>query len=178
MSIIDKTYFAFGFCEIPMTEVSNGYSSELNTSEGARINQYIVFFEREYLNKILGVAMTELFYSELAKDPVEEKWQTLKDKLADSTNKISPIANYVYCSYLHEQEKMLMNRATAVVDKVENQSVISNYTKIKQSWDKMVSMNSTFFYWLYTNKDEYETEEVKFDFTKWAELLITQNYGL
>lgn len=178
MSIIDKTYFAFGFCEIPMTEVSNGYSTELNTSEGARINQYIAFFEKEYLNKVLGVSMTDLLYSELEKETVEEKWQILKDKLAEDTNKISPIANYVYCSYLHEQEKMLMNRATAVVDKVENQSVISNYTKIKQAWDKMVSMNSTLFYWLYANKDEYETEEVKFDFTKWAELLITQNYGL
>ena len=53
MSLIDKTYFLYPPCEIPITDSSNGYSSSLVEKENTRIALSINIYEREYLKLIL-----------------------------------------------------------------------------------------------------------------------------
>ena len=101
----------------------------------------------------------------------------MKNKLVDADNKISPIANYVFCHYLYENEKTLINRASATTPKAENAIVISNYTNIKQAWDEMTVLNAELFVWLFKNKETYETEEVDMAHNGWFELLEKQSYG-
>ena len=177
MNLIDKTYFRNPPCELPLTDESNGYSANLTAQEDARINRYIVIRGKEYLRKALGSDLADLFLAEIAKDEPEEKWVALKNKLVDKDNKISPIANYVFCHYLYENEKTLINRASATTPKAENAIVISNYTNIKQAWDEMTVLNAELFVWLFKNKETYETEEVEMAHNGWFELLEKQSYG-
>lgn len=178
MNLIDKTFFYNPPCEIAFTDESNGYSNELTTRETSRINSSIAIYQGEYLSKVMGLDMAELFISEVSKEVVDEKWALLRDKIVDSTNKISPIANYVHFHYLRNNELGIINRANAVIAKAENAQVTSNYPLMQSSWSAMITLNNALFYWLYKNYKEYETEDVKFNFNGWIELLEGQNYGI
>lgn len=178
-NLIDSTYFK-GLLSLPDLNVStnnDGFSSKLKSEILDDIDDYITRYEKEYLVSVLGIDIyTEFITNYFVPIPIQ-KWTDLVAKLVDSDNKISPIANYVYFSYLNNKEVELAFRATSVTKKVDNSNVVSNYPKMKIAWDNMVTMNKELFTWLQENSDTYCTE-YDYDYTSWNGLLENQHYGL
>ena len=188
MSLTDKTYFLYPPCEIPITDSSNGYSSSLVEKENTRINLSINIYEREYLKLILGEELYADYILDTKKDSIdrEQKWINFEQQLLSFneiisetvTLKTSPIACYIYCNYMIDNELNITQKATATNDKSQNQTVRSNYPFIKKAWDIMVSYNYTIVEWLLENKDEFEIDNKEYNRNGMAFLLKPQTYGI
>lgn len=188
MSLIDKTYFLYQPCEIPITDNSNGYSGSLIERENIRINMAILIYEREYIKLLLGEELYNDYILDSKKETEdrEQKWINFEEKLLSFnevisetvTMKISPISCYVYCNYLIENESNITQRATATKDKSQNQTTVSNYPLIKKAWDIMVSYNYTVIEWLLENKDEFEIDNKEYNRKGMIYLLSSESYGI
>lgn len=161
MISIDKTYFQLPPNEIPMTDASNGYSSELTDNETLRINNTIYRYKDEFLRSIMSDALYLEYVASLT-TPVE-KWTTFEEKLNNASLKISPIANYIFCGWLVENRVKLNNRATVTVEKSQNSVVVDTYPIYKASWDDMAKQMELFCLWLDDETlalyEDYETEK-------------------
>ena len=188
MSLTDKTYFTYPPCEIPITEQSNGYSSSLVDKESIRINLFITIYEREYLKLILGEELYSDYIADSKKDEEEreQKWinfeqlfLSFNEVISETvTLKTSPIACFIYFNYMIENELNVTQRATATVDKAQNQTVKSNYPLIKRAWDIMVAYNYTVVEWLLERKEEYEIDNKEFNREGMKYLLKPETYGI
>jgi hypothetical protein len=172
MSLIDNTYFAFEPLYIPNASTNTaGISQKLATDKSVEITRLIAKREKEYLVKMLGLKIYNLFTVGLAASPtIEQKWVDLRDKFIDSTNKLSPIANYCYCYYLRNKPTTDVG---VVSQKVENAILLDPSFKIVDVWNDMVQQNYDICQWLVDNCDTYEDEENDILLP-----LYVENYGL
>jgi hypothetical protein len=172
MTLIDNTYFSIEPLYIPNAGTNTaGISQKLTSDKTLEVNRLIVKREKEYLVKMLGTKIYDLFIAGLAATPtIDQKWLDLRDKFVDSTNKLSPIANYCYCFYLRN---MPTTDLGIVVPKVENATLLSPATKIADVWNDMVQQNYELCQWLVDNCDTYEDAEHDILLPPYVE-----NYGL
>jgi len=178
MTLIDKTYFQVEPLYIP-NAVNNtpGIAQKTKADKDSYIDLLIVRREKEYLKELLGLDLYTLFMAGLAEVSVAQKWVDLKAQIVDETNKISPIANYVYFFYLRQQKTTDVG---IVRPKVENAEIVSSAYKQCDTWNDMVELNYEICQWLIDNSTTYETETVLYPL--WVEdeglLKIVNTFGI
>lgn len=172
--MITKEYFRKGLLFLPNILIeSGGIDPDISTKYNNIIDDAIERYEEQFLCKLLGLKVYEEFKQGLEATEKEKKWTDLKDKLINSESLRSPIANYIYCGYLQENETELIG-TNSNIPKYENKTVVSNFEHIKNAWNDMVLQNLTLIDWLYKNKETYFTEFDRID--DWNEILEKQTY--
>lgn len=120
------------------------------------VNNYISYYETEYLIKVLGKEVYEQFSEYLQseeKEPVK-LWDDLKSMLVGTMGgmKISPIANYIYFFYARNHQ------CDVTVNGVKKDSdvgdLVSPMGKMVSAWNSMVIMNADLYKWLDTQHIE------------------------
>lgn len=138
-----------------------------NAQGQALITQFITQYENEMLQKALGYELAKGFVANITDNT--DKWKNLRDGVEftgsnsrmtkwvgfkDETNKISPIANYVYYKMLDDG---VIDLATigAVVPKGENADRTYPMLKQKEAWNRMVDMLRILHDYLRLNRTTY-----------------------
>nr|DAO67721.1 MAG TPA: hypothetical protein [Caudoviricetes sp.] len=120
------------------------------------VNNYISYYETEYLIKVLGKEVYEQFSEYLQseeKEPVK-LWDDLKSMLVGAMGgmKISPIANYIYFFYTRNHQ------CDVTINGVKRDSdvgdLVSPMGKMVSAWNNMVRMNADLYKWLDTQHIE------------------------
>lgn len=120
------------------------------------VDNYISYYETEYLIKVLGKEVYEQFSEYLQseeKEPVK-LWDDLKSILVGTMGgmKISPIANYIYFFYArNHQSDVTVNGVKKDSDIGE---LVSPMGKMVFAWNDMVRMNADLYKWLDTQHIE------------------------
>jgi len=99
MSRIDSTYFVRERL-LPLSSGAVGVPSARSTNKATVLNDFIDYYEPEFLKLILG---NEL-YTEYIVDYATEKWAAFDALIIDATLKDSPIADYIFCKYWADQD--------------------------------------------------------------------------
>jgi len=169
MPLIDYTYF-IGVISIPEVADSNGGASPIM---GDTVNTvFIGRYETPYLRKALGYAFAKAFLDGLQIDPTEQRWLDIKGgkeyTIADkkfywpgfvNDEKISPLANYIYCEYMRDNA----TTTTAVGEakpQIQNATMASVTQKISRAWTDMKRMteydyDNSIQHFLQNNLDTY-----------------------
>ena len=159
--LIDSTYFR-NIVKLPIGEYSD-------------IDQYIEQYEKEVLINLLGydqyTEMMVAYNASIAEvDPVAlpAKWENLINGMTYTysdrsihwnglinSDKISFIANYVFCKYLKEHQTA-MSGAGATQPKNENSVVVDGVAKYADAWNNFVKLYG------YIGQDCYEPSCLNF----------------
>jgi len=118
-------------------EQSIGQVSNPGTFQSVQI--FIDQYEPEFLKKLLGVTLSNLFLAGLESDPINERWVELRDQ----TDLKQMLVRYVY--YWYTRDNVSFTAGTGEVKaKNENSNPISPALKQCKSWNDMVSMARLF----------------------------------
>lgn len=169
MSLIDVTYFKFDPIKVNGLESSNGFSAELATNLEVELQRAITIYEKPYLTTLLGIDL----YEEYVASITDVKWNNLKAKLADSKLKRSPIANYVYYSFMKDK-KYAYGDIGAYIPKVENMNSVDQNLVLKQAWNDGVMQTIEVCQWLSANSLTQGWANLV-DETDWKSLLKRQS---
>lgn len=175
MSLIDETYFAYEPCYLGTFEGSNGYG-QVEEPKLLAVKRSILRFEPKYLQLLMG----EELYSEYVSSISNAKWLPLKQKLLDTTNKISPIANYVYF-YHRKEHKFESGDTVDYQTKKDNMVAVQPETKMINAWNDMVELNIVVCKWIWDYIICAETPAIEttatWDYSQWEEYLLTKENG-
>lgn len=182
MSLINEKYLQNEPCNLGVASPSNGYADEAVGSELKALKRAIIRFEPLYLEMLLG----EDVYAEYEADSDNAKWQPLVDKLVDSDNFISPIANFVYCMQRMETYISSNGHADTITKGSDNTLVVDPRHKVMIAWNDMVRLNAKVCKWIIDNIITADTPTIELeneiDTTYWTEsstyasaLLQTEN---
>lgn len=176
-TIIDHTYFVLNI-NLPQATTSEG----IGTIQGF-INKY----EPDFLNKALGYNLAKAYLVGIAEMTPDQKWKDIRDGaeytngtnsnkwmgLQNSTTKLSPIANYVYCKFM--DDKATDNTLVGVSKpKQSNATREDGETKNVKAWNEMVGWLHNLREFLYYNRETYPEWE-----NKRSEVFSTKNvWGL
>lgn len=170
-NIITYEYFR-GSLNLPQT---------VNAEGQALLTQFITQYEREFLNKVLGYELAKGLLDNIASN--DPKWKDLRDGLIftnsrnqddewvgfkDETDKISPIANYVYYQFVKDQITEVAGVGT-VKPNAENAERVYPQLKLQEAWNRMVEMIRILHDYLrlsYTTYPEFLTYTGRFNFKK------------
>lgn len=159
--LIDYTFFQGNILISGI--VSPEVSPSLTTSAiNGDIENYIAYYEREYLVKILGENVYEQFSKYLESDKSEpvEIWEALTDLLVTKIGdkcKFSPIANYIYFFYARNHQSDVS--VNGVKKDSDIGDLVSPIDKMVRAWNDMVKMNSGLYEWL----KKQDMEDWRFD---------------
>lgn len=123
---IDATYF-IGEINIPNVD---------QPSVLENLNLFIKKYEKRFLILLLGDTVYDDFINGLSEDPIPVKWSELRDRLINSEDKESPIANYVYYWYMRDQS----TTSTGIGEtkpNAENASIVRSSDKQVRGWNEM-----------------------------------------
>lgn len=161
MPLINHTYFIGA---LTIGDISQGNSPVVGNTVNAT---FIPKYEKDYLLKALGYPLYKAFTEGLEEDPIAQKWLDLRDGVDYTVNdrlyrwdgfvndeKVSPIANYVFCEYLTVNAVQSMGVGTAANDQ-QNATRWTPADKIQRVWSDMQDMNDSLEHYLYHHKDEY-----------------------
>lgn len=157
--IIDYTYFLSGSIRISGLPLNGVTPSATNGVLIDLLQYFIIEYEKEYLENILGDMYSE--FSEYIKSESlgVGKWDRLKDMLTDNISegdfilKKSPIANYVYYWFLRDAQTEAT--ITGVKKDGEDGSLVSPERKLVNAWNDMVKMNLKIYQFLDSNQKDY-----------------------
>lgn len=159
--LIDKDYFILNV-NLPQASISEGISL---------IDKYIARYETDFLDKALGYELSKAFRTGISgptESSYDQRWidilsgaeysyGDLTDRwmgMRDSTKKISPIANYVFCKFI--KEKATDNTLVGVSKpKQSNATREDGETKFKDAWNEMVKWMRNLREFLYVNQSTY-----------------------
>lgn len=133
--------------------VSPDVAPSLTTSAITRdIDNYISYYETEYLIKVLGKEVYEQFSEYLQseeKEPIK-LWDDLKSMLVGAMGemKVSPIANYIYFFYARNHQSDVS--VNGVKKDSDVGDLVSPMGKMVSAWNGMVKMNADLYEWLDT----------------------------
>lgn len=144
MQLIDGTFF-IGELTIPHLDT-------VGVSE--RLDVFIKKYEKIFLTLLLGESTYNDFMAGLEENPIPAKWQTLKDLLVDSTDKESPIANFVYFHWMVDKITQTVGLGESKA-KAENSTIVNNDPKRVRAWNEMVI-------WVRSKKPFFETNKVDY----------------
>lgn len=150
MNLIDYTYFQKRLLALPNLQ---GVVLE-------QLNDYIPVLQEKYLDVILGVKLKKQFLEGLEEPVILDKWLRLRDgyvyDVSDISyewkgfvraDKISPIANYVFCNLITNNQ--FRNEGIGETrSKSENSVIITPQYRVSQVWNDMVEMNKTLYHFL------------------------------
>lgn len=163
-TLIDNTYFTG----------SIAIAQKSQAEVAANLTAYIMQYEPEYLQKVLGYSFYKDFIAGLEEDPVPQKWAdllngadftSLDGKLkhwagfvaGEGASKLSPIANYVYWQF-RMYNSTLTTGTGENVSMNENSVQISPARKMCDAWNTMVNTNWVLWEFLFVNKDTYDLD--------------------
>lgn len=145
---IDPTYFIQGL-EIP----NKTGLHQVNVSIDNSIDWYISVYEPEILTILLGATLYAELLAGLAVLPTPAtKWTSLKNKIVDSTKKISLIANYTYFKYANDKINLGIS---------DESPVFFNVDRTVKAWNNMVVMNKSLLEFLAENEIDYPNFNVQ-----------------
>lgn len=168
MSLIDQSFF-IGSVKVPnLTGVGIVPAANLEN-----LYWFIATYEAEYLRLVLGETLYNAFIAGLKVVPIADKWQNLKSKMIDSTNKISPIAGYVY--YHIERDRITSTSSMGQVKPVaENAESAINTDKMSQAYNGSIRAGRIVRNWISENASTY----LEYTETELSELHTLNNYGI
>lgn len=157
--IIDQSYF-FGKLNLPQTG---------NTDGVELVDSFITTYEKEYLQKILCYSLWKAFSEGIdgSGEPSEQRWidllegaeyewkgKTVKWNGFENSDKLSPIANYVYYRFIEDDavNTTLVGQST---NNQTNATRVNPVSKMIDSWNRMVEMNKVLFQFLKVNEETY-----------------------
>lgn len=133
--LIDATYF-IGEINIP------------NVDQPAvleNVNLFINKYEKKFLILLLGQSVYDDFINGLSENPIQNKWIDLRDKIINSEDKESPMANFVYYWYMRN----FATTSTGIGEtkpNAENASIVSGVDKQVRAWNEMSD-------WVWVNRE-------------------------
>ena len=115
-----------------------------------QLNDYIPVLQEKYLDVMLGVKLKKQFLEGLEESVILDKWLRLRDgyvyDVSDISyewkgfvrvDKISPIANYVFCNLITNNQ--FRNEGIGETrSKAENSVIITPQYRVSQAWNDMV----------------------------------------
>lgn len=152
MGFLEATYFR-GELLIPNLNAFAGSSAVNNViaAQQKLLDIFISKYEKKFLTELLGRDLYEKLVEETCNTAnILPQWETLKNKLFNENEWISPAANYVYYWYM-------LNGAssTSGVGEVRtlanNAELTSPLPKMIRAWNEMVDMNKEFEEWITCN---------------------------
>lgn len=167
--LIDRSYFV-GDINIPNTS---------NAAVGSLLDWFILKYETEFLDKVLGYELHKAFKTGLQEVSIPQKWIDLRDGVeytnvqgkprfwhgllaavsGDVSFDNSPIANYVYYWYMrnsHTQTSAMGEKKS----KTENADNHSPANKMARAWNEMAECVRELVDYMNANKTDYpEWEE-------------------
>ena len=149
--MIDYTFFQDGLLMVDGA-MALATPSPTNRAIEERINWYINRYEPEYLCKLLG----EELYNDFLVSEESALWDEFRKLVADTSARVSPIANYVYFFMVRSSQA----RATINgVKKDGEESLVSPNEKLVCAWNDMVAANRKLYVWLCRNFRNVQTEQ-------------------
>lgn len=160
-TIIDSSYF-FGDLYIPqITE----------PSVLATVNKYIVKYEPEFLQDVLGYTMAKNInaypfllngaeFNNPYKGGAPDNWKGLKVDLG-SGKYWSIIANYVYVRYMQDNISFSTGSGEKVIDQ-QTSKTVSPVMKIKRAWDEMAKEIQTLIGFLQSDRLTYSSYQYSY----------------
>ncbi len=155
MTTIDRTYF-WGKIKLDIPEANLGVSPALTTSTSNDLAQYTGRYQDEYLHLLLGSQ-----YDSYCAAPTSEEWAGLDALLFDTSNKLSPIANYIFCQYWSDKDTLVSTAGTTKGIKKDSVTV-SNKVKTDWAWNEMIVWTMEAIQWLIDN-DKRPEDEITWD---------------
>lgn len=154
MSILTSSYFV-GEYKIPYISGN----SELDTANLADLNRIITIREEEYLTKLLGSTLYDDFIAN------QSTYQELKDKLYDSSNKISPVTGY--CFYWWKRQTAVSETGHGSTEsKHENSSNMGGGLVMAQAYNTAIRKGIELINWILDNEDDYPDFDPDLNFFK------------
>lgn len=146
--ILDGTYFQ-GELYLPLIknkEEVEGLAEMMQTIGENTLEWFIAKYETEFLKKILGEKLYSNFIAGLKVDPIDPKWEALKDSLfiKDERFSFSPAANYVYF-YVTVNGKTSTTLKGEVLEEQSYAKAVTNGDKLVKPWNEMCRQISKFY---------------------------------
>lgn len=161
-SLIDYTFFTTG--RLIINNLSD--SGFVGTGTQADIAQYIIITEKKILKRFLGDDLYTAFVAGLAQTVVDARWTALKNKLVDSTNKLSPLANFTYHTWLQDHQTV-QTAGETVKYTASDTTPFMNVQMVCDIYNDGVGDLSEVYDWLEENAATYpEWEQEAFDFAR------------
>lgn len=151
--IITASYF-HGTLTLPNIKTSGGtgVAQAVQTVGELELESFMLQYEREFLQKLLGRKLAADFTAGLSEDPVAEKWQDLKDQIYMKHDGYyySPVANYIYFWV------MQAGRTTTTTKGEQKPTqdyalVASESRKMVRAWNDMLPMIDEIRYFILRN---------------------------
>lgn len=119
---------------VPGVEGEVGLPTEATTVANAVLNDFIAFYEPEFLTYILGADL----YAEylVGREIVGDKWKTFDAYMFNPTLKDSCVADYIFCKYWADQDTTVGD-GTHLVNG-ENQNRVSYQNRSLKVYNRMV----------------------------------------
>jgi hypothetical protein len=159
MSQIDYTYFQKGPIAIP-----NLGTDGVKLANKNDLDTYITIYEEEYLRRLLGDDLYVAYIAGIAVVTPAARWTALRSQLLDSSNKISPIASYVW--FMYKQDTQVVTTGSGD-KKTANAGMEGSFNDKKaiNVFNKLVADSGDIYDWLEDNAATYpEWEQEDFDF--------------
>jgi len=130
----------------------------------AEVTRFIVKYEPQYLDLILGADLSAAYQAAISVNDdlgegiepavIETRWTDLQAKLRDNTNKLSPIASYVY--YFIIRDRMTQTAALAETQaKGENSDIVLNTDKMMRAYNDSMRKGKVIYDWVVENETTY-----------------------
>lgn len=155
---IDETYFDNEPIYLTGLKQSNGYNPDVSGENLSALNKALKRFTKAYLKQLLGSDV----YSEYESSEDDSKWDSLKDVLIDDEDKISPIANYVYFFFRHENS-VVTGSTGDFIDKMDNMQSVTIAYKLTNAWNDGVCLNEVVCQWILDNIINAETPVIELE---------------
>lgn len=131
MSRIDSTYFVRERL-LPLSSGAVGVPSARSTNKTNVLDDFITFYEREFLILILGADL----YAEYIVDYQTDKWKDFDALMFNDTLKDSPVADYIYCKYWADHDTVTGDGTLRVNGDAKNR--VSASERIIPVWNAMI----------------------------------------
>lgn len=149
--LIDNTYFqGSGLFNVPNIDRGN----PVEEGNYNQLTAFIKVYEPEICRRVIGKALYDALITGLAAASPEQRWIDLRDKLIDSVNLKSPVANYVWFRMWQQGQR----QSTVAGDVTLNSPGMTVDGNIQLSclvWNEMVQMFSDFTDWFILNESDY-----------------------
>ena len=144
--LVDTTYFAKG--QLAINNVTDTGFAGLSVAEN--VSDYVARYEPVYLTKLLGATL----YAYLVAHQTEPRIVALIAKLRNSTDKISPIASYIYYRYMQENQ-VIQTEGGDKETAPAGMTTMANLAKHCAIWNWMSDQSTIINDWLTDNLATY-----------------------
>lgn len=162
MSLTNSSYFVGEYKIQNLSTSSSGVAAAVVAVTTADLDWFIDKYEPIYLKMVMGDDMYDEFIAGLAADPIDAKWTALRDKLIDSTKKISPIVAYIWYAYKHDKLTH-SSEMGELKPNTENASIQSATRKMIDAWNDSMKGAYDVAVWLTENYATYPTQDIDFN---------------